>query len=85
MLKVISWSSICPALMVFLFVMDHVFIINSTIFEAIALLASYFCTVNRLNRCIDNSYEYLFHMQKHEVNGFRRMRTFTQLMFESTI
>ena len=34
---------------------------------------------------IDGTYEVLFQMKKHEVSGFRRMRTISQLIFESLV
>jgi hypothetical protein len=77
----ISWVSIFPLFMVFMFIMDQVFVINSTLFELFALLLGLTSCLN----CIDGSYEFLFQMKKHEVSGFRRMRTITQLMFESII
>jgi hypothetical protein len=77
----ISWVSIFPLFMVFMFIMDQVFVINSTIFELIGLVLGLTSCLD----CVDHSYEVLFQMKKHEVSGFRRMRTITQLMFESII
>lgn len=85
MLVVIAWSSICPLFILFMFVMDQVFVINSTFFEVLAMVLGCCCSVRPLIECIEGSYELLFQMKKHEVSGFRRMRTITQLMFESLI
>lgn len=38
-----------------------------------------------LTRMIDQSYEIMFEMQKLDVAGFRRMRTISQLTFETFI
>ena len=73
----IAWSSICPAFIAFMLVMDQVFVINSTIFEAVALLLSTCFYVGCIFTCVEKSYELLFSMKMHEVNGFRRMRTIT--------
>ena len=81
----IAWSSICPVFIVFLFVLDQVFVLNSTIFEPVAIVLGCCGIGGCLNNCVDKSYELLFHMQKHEVSGFRRMRTITQLFYESLI
>ena len=88
LLRAIAWSSICPVFIVFMFVMDQVFVINSTIFETATYALGLCCAVDavvRMNRCINDSYEVLFRMKKHEVTGFRRMRTITQLQFETLI
>lgn len=82
-LLIISWGSLFPIFIVFLWIMDIVFIINTTIFEPIASIFGICCNVNFLTQAIDGSYEVLFRMKKHEVAGFKRMRTITQLFFES--
>ncbi len=51
----------------------------------VAYLFNYCCKVECVNTLIDGSYEYLFQMKRHEVGGFRRMRTITQVIFETLI
>ena len=63
MLTLIAWSSICPAFIIFMFMMDQVFVINSTIFEALALLLSICFNVGCIFTCIERSYETLFSMK----------------------
>ena len=61
--------------------MDNMFVFNSTILSPISLLFG----LSYLDDFIDGTYEVLFQMKRHEVSGFRRMRTITQLIFESVI
>lgn len=77
LLIVLSWIAICPLFLIFMFVMDTVFVVNITVFEALAFIIGCCCTVNCIKNAVDKSYEWLFHMKTHEVNGFRRMRTIT--------
>ena len=64
--------------------MDQVFIFNSTILTPLAYLFA-LCKIECLNRLVDDSYAFLFQMKPHEVSGFRRMRTITQMIFETFI
>ena len=52
---------------------------------ATAIMLGMCFNMGSIYTCIEQSYESLFRMKQHEVNGFRRMRTITQLMFESLI
>lgn len=81
LLMTISWCSLFPIFIVFLWFMDIVFIVNTTIFEPIAWLIGLSC----MTEAIEGTYEVLFQMKKHEVSGFKRMRTITQLFFESLL
>lgn len=74
LLMAISWSSIGPLFLAFLIIMDQVFILNTVVFEPVGMLCAC-CAVNWINKAIDKSYENMFQMKKHEVSGFRRMRT----------
>lgn len=67
--------------------LDLLYLINSLIVMPVVLiLRVILCKkveFNNLSSFIDNSYSVLFDMTKMEVEGFRRMRTITQLSFES--
>ena len=65
-----SWASICPFMILYILQMDIVFIVNGTIFETIAFFLL-FCGIKK---CIDKSYEVLFHMKPHEVAGFAQAK-----------
>ena len=56
----IAWASLGPIFVLFLFLMDIVFIINTTILEPIAYILSFCVDVSCLTTTIDQSYEVLF-------------------------
>lgn len=68
-------------MIVFMFVMDIVFLLNQAllypIFATLDVLTCEKLGFGKLLELIDKSYEILFDMQKLEVAGFRRMRTIT--------
>ena len=80
-----AWISITPLFTVYMLFMDHVFVLNTTLLAPIAFLLRKCCNAEFLTAMTDRSYEVLFQMKPHEVNGFRRMRTITQAIFETLI
>ena len=88
-LRAMSVIMVSPFMLVYTFILDVIFIINQAIlFPIICLLKMLTCglvDLSCLNDALDKSYEYFFKMQKLEVAGFRRMRTISQLTFESLI
>ena len=80
---------VSPFMLVYLLIMDLVFLLNSAFLApAVSILECLLCKKVRLSclsDAIDASYETLFEMQKLDVAGFRRMRTISQLTFESMI
>ena len=76
--------SVGPAFTVFMLLMDLVFTFNSTIIDPLAFLFDC-CRCQCLNEVTNNIYKLLFQMKKYEVGGFRRMRTSSQMMFETKI
>ena len=73
--------TVSPLMIVFMFVMDVVFLLNQAflypIIATLNVLTFEKLGLGRLLELIDKSYEILFDMQKLEVAGFRRMRTIT--------
>jgi len=88
-LRAMSVIMVSPLMLVYTFVLDVVFIFNQALlFPLICLLKVLTCgclDLSCLSEGLDKSYEYFFKMQKLEVAGFRRMRTISQLTFESLI
>lgn len=80
---------VSPVMLVYLTILDLVFLINQALLVPIlVLLRTLTCGLLNftcLSNIIDSSYEVLFEMQKLEVAGFRRMRTISQLTFETFI
>lgn len=88
-LKFLSEVMVSPFMLVYMFLMDIVFLVNQAILvpiiQVLRLLTCNLINLSCLTQTIDNSYEILFEMQKLEVAGFRRMRTISQLTFETFI
>lgn len=80
---------ISPFMLVYLFLLDIIFVVNQALFYPVIILLKIMTCglidLSCLSKALEKSYEYLFSMQKLEVAGFRRMRTITQLTFESLI
>ena len=74
-----------PIFTVYMLAMDQVFVLNTTLLAPVAYLLKICCKTECLYDVIDGSYERMFQMKPHEVSGFRRMRTITQMMFETFI
>jgi len=88
-LRFLSNIMVSPVMLVYLTILDLVFLINQALLVPIlVLLRTLTCGLLNftcLSNIIDSSYEVLFEMQKLEVAGFRRMRTISQLTFETFI
>ena len=71
--------AITPLLLVYLFVVDVVFLLLSAVvtplLSLISVLTCQTWILFRLEECIDVIYVKLFGMQKMDVIGFRRLRT----------
>lgn len=84
-----GYVMINPLMLLYLFCLDFIFIVNQAVLfpliQILKLITFGFVNLSFLNRALDMSYEYLFEMKKLEVAGFRRMRTISQLTFESLI
>lgn len=80
---------VSPPMLIYLFIMDIVFLLNQAILTPIIfvlrILTCNLINLSCLTRMLDSSYEIMFEMQKLEVAGFRRMRTISQLTFETLI
>ena len=65
MLMFISWSSIGPLFILFLFFMDQVFVLNLVIFEPLSFLYTGYGMIafKLVHWALESSYETLFLMQ----------------------
>jgi len=84
-----GYMMVNPLMLIYLFCLDLIFIINQALlYPIIQILKAMTCGIvdlSCLNRGLEKSYEFFFEMKKLEVAGFRRMRTISQLTFESLI
>ena len=85
--SLMMFLAITPLLLVYLFLVDVVFLLLSAIVTPVLSLISVLTCqpwmITKLEECIDVIYVMLFGMQKMDVIGFRRLRTSCQLTFES--
>ena len=76
-----------PLLIVFFFFVDINFLVISLILGLIYLVVKLFGLNNnlifRMEHCLDTFYKKVFGLSKINLEGFRRMRTSSQLTFES--
>ena len=63
--------------------MDLIYIISSVIITPIALLSCGVINVENVEDKIDQIYNLMFGMSDMDIKGFRRLRTISQLSFES--
>ena len=76
-----------PFIVIYLLVMDLIYIIVSVVITPITMII-YVLTCGKLNftnieEKLDVLYEILFGMTDMDIKGFRRLRTISQLSFES--
>lgn len=82
--KLNGFFSLTPLILINLLLMDLIYIINSVVITPIVFIFSF----GRLNmevieEKIDKIYIVLFGMSDMDIKGFRRLRTISQLSFES--
>lgn len=88
--KIMCLVTFTPFIIVFFFSMDVFFLIFSGVATLIILLIR-LITCGKINNSnftegtIDKSFNFIFEMSKLDVAGFRRLRTISQLSFESFI
>ena len=63
--------------------MDLIYIISSVIITPIALLSCGVINVENVEDKIDQIYNLMFGMSDMDIKGFKRLRTISQLSFES--
>ena len=76
--------SLTPLILIDLLFMDFVYIFNSVIVTPLAF--TFTCgklNLESMEDKIDTIYNYLFGMSDMDIKGFRRLRTISQLTFES--
>ena len=79
-----AFLSLTPLILIDLLLMDLIYIINSVVITPLVFILS----CGRLNlevveEKIDKIYNFLFGMSDMDIKGFRRLRTISQLTFES--
>jgi hypothetical protein len=88
-LRVMGNMMVSPFMLFYLFILDIIFVINQALLYPMIFLIKFLTCglldLSCLYNALDKSYEYMFEMQKLDVAGFRRMRTISQLTFESLI
>ena len=86
-LKFLNIASMTPIIVVYLLIMDLIYIMVSVIITPIAylikLLSCGFLDLTNVEEKLDVLYEVLFGMTEMDIKGFRRLRTISQLSFES--
>ena len=79
----------CPLMLIYTFILDLIFVLNKSIVEPtinfIKLVSCDKIDLSVIAYIFEYSYGYLFGMHELEVEGFRRMRTISQLTFETLI
>lgn len=89
--QAIAWMSKTPILIVYLLLMDMIFIVQVIVFKPIVFMIEAIRNkvsesrgnLNLLDRFEDYMYNVMFEMTKSEVSGFRRLRTISQMIFET--
>ena len=81
---------VSPLMLILLFIMDLVYLFNGTLLKILIQILSFLsCYKYKFNWIIesieDNCYDLMFGMKKLDVAGFRRMRTISQMTFETFI
>ena len=78
-LKLMGQIMVSPFMLIYMFVLDVIFVINQAVFYPIIALLKVltfgFLDLTCLSKTLEKSYEFFFEMQKLEAAGFRRMRT----------
>ena len=86
-LKVLNIVSLTPLIVAYLLVMDIIYILVSVVITPsamlIKLLSCGLIDVTNIEEKLDVLYEILFGMSDMDIKGFRRLRTISQLSFES--
>lgn len=86
-MKFLAWVTLTPGIVIYLFMMDVVFLLFAAIATPIFFVL-HMATCGKVNfskmmNSTDPVYEGMFSMKRLDVNGFRRLRTISQLVFES--
>ena len=86
-MKMLAWITLTPGIIIYIFLMEVVFLLISSVLTPIFFLIHFF-SFGKFNFTImldstDFIYEKVFEMKRLDVNGFRRLRTISQLVFES--
>lgn len=85
LLLAFAWISILPLFLVLTLLMDIVFVINGAVLEPLIYILGCGRGGQGITSCLESVYEQVFNMKRHEISAFRRMRTITQLLYETLI
>ena len=87
--RALGYVSITPLLVLKLIAMDVLYLGNTLILMPIILITKLFSfgkiDLLPLKDKIDGVYKYLFGMSYQDISGFRRLRTISQLTFETMV
>jgi hypothetical protein len=84
-LSLSSWASVSFIFVLYVILLDAVFMVNYAVLGPPAILLKSFFKIKVLNQLISWSFCKLFHMHENEIGDFRRMRMLTQLSYETII
>lgn len=86
-LKFLNIVSLTPLIVAYLLMMDVIYIVVSVIITPITMLLKLltcgYLDITNVEEKLDVLYEILFGMSDMDIKGFRRLRTISQLSFES--
>lgn len=86
-LKFLNVLSLTPFIVAYLLLMDLIYIIVSVVITPITMLLKVlscgYIDITNVEEKLDVLYEILFGMSDMDIKGFRRLRTISQLSFES--
>jgi hypothetical protein len=78
-MKTLAWITLTPGIIIYLFLMDVVFLLISSVLTPVFVLIHFFTcgkvNFTRMLNSTDSIYENCFEMKRLDVNGFRRLRT----------
>jgi len=85
--KVIGGICVTPIIILYLIAMDGLYLLNALILMPLILIVKILSfghiDILPLRDKIEESYKFLFDMNNQDIAGFRRLRTVSQLTFES--
>jgi len=85
----LGYISITPLIVLYLIGMDVLYLVNTLILLPLILIIKILSfgkiDILHLKDKIDDIYKYLFDMSYQDISGFRRLRTISQLTFETLL
>lgn len=85
--KIFGYMALFPIFLVYLTVMDLLYLIETVFLRPISVFLGWiscgYCKLTVFSNTIESLYSILFDMGENDIEGFRRLRTISQLLFES--